>query len=215
MMEAAFGFLGVIVGSFIPWIKESITQKQSRTEEGTYLAVRVICILEEYADACIHVVQDDGTILGQAVEQDNNGVGLYIPQVPIPPGPTFPDDVNWKSIDTKLMYRILSFPNMARSINDSINFVANDIASPPDYYELFEARWEGYINLGLEAIEIAKLLRVKYKLPKETRNTDWDPKQYLDQRKRDIEDRKEKRADDFEKTFAPLVNITNSKGKKK
>lgn len=189
MMEAIFGFLGVIVGSFIPLIKDLLHKKQSRTEQGTYLAVRVICILDEYTDKCVEVVQDDGTVMGQAAERDESGYDIYIPQVPLPKAPFFPDDVDWKSIDGNLMYQILSLPNAVRSTNDSINFVANEISSPPGYEELFEARWEGYSNLGLKAIELVELLRKNYGLPKESPNRwnpDWNPKQYLERKINDL-----------------------------
>ena len=209
MMEAVFGFLGVIVGCFIPWIKESIQQRRSRTENAKYLAVRVICILDEYVDKCVEVAQDDGTVMGQAAEREN-GFDLYIPQVQLPAAPSFPDDVDWKSIDSNLMYQILAFPNAVRSTNDSIRFVANEVASPPDYDDLFEARWEGYANLGLEAIELVELLIARYGLPKKSPNKwnpDWNPKQFLEQKKRDIVDRRAKHS----ATFISLDNIAENK----
>lgn len=214
MMEAVFGLLGVIVGSFIPWIKDSLSKKQSRTEEGAYLAVRVICILEEYLSKCVEVLHDDGTVLGQPAERDENGFGHYIPQVSLPELPIILDDVNWRSIDSKLVYRILSFPNTARSTNESISFVANDIATPPDNDELFEARWEGYANLGLEALSLVDELRKTYKLPESAIykwNPDWNPRQYLKQKKSEVEERQAKRASAFDVAFSSLSESTDNK----
>ena len=196
-MEAVFGLLGVIVGSFIPWIKDSLHQGRLRTENATYLAVRVICILDEYIDKCVEVVHDDGTVMGQAAHRDKNGFEHYIPQVPLPPAPVFPDNVDWKCLDTELMYRILAFPNEVRSIESSIDFVEREIASPPDYDELFEARCDGYTDLGLEAIELVELLKSRYSLkPKRinSKNSDWNPKEYLKKKKQKIEARREQRS---------------------
>lgn len=46
MSNALFGLLGVLIGAFIPWIKEALIRKRIRQEQATYLAVRVICILD-------------------------------------------------------------------------------------------------------------------------------------------------------------------------
>ena len=193
VIGATIGFVGVALGLLVSWIKDSLQRRRLRNEHATYLAVRVICILDEYTDKCVKVAQDNGTVMGQAAERDENGFEYYIPQVPLPAAPSFPDDVDWKSLDSNLMYRILAFPNLVRSTNDSIDFVAQEIASPPDYDELFEARWDGYANLGLKAIELIGLLRAKYGLPKENPNEwnpDWNPKEYLEKKKRDIEVRR-------------------------
>lgn len=210
VIGALIGFIGVVLGLSVSWIKDWFQHRRLRTEQGTYLAVRVICILDEYTDSCIKVVQDDGTVMGQAAERDEEGFGHYIPQVQLPAAPNFPDDLDWKSIDSNLMYQILAFPNAVRSTNDSIRFVANEVASPPDYDELFEARWEGYANLGLEAIELVELLRGRYGLPKKISNKwnpDWNPKKCLEQKKCDIGDRRAKHA----ATFISLDNIPENK----
>jgi hypothetical protein len=194
VIGALIGFVGVALGLFVSWIKDWLERKKLRNQQATYLAVRVICILDEYTDGCVKVVQDDGTIMGQAAERDDNGFEHYVPQVSVPAAPKFPDDVDWKSLDSSLMYQILAFPNLVRSTNDSIDH-ASDNAFPPDYDELFEARWEGYASLGLKAIELAGLLRAKYDLPKENPsewNPDWNPKEYFEKKKRDIADRRAK-----------------------
>lgn len=176
MTEAMFGFLGVIIGSFIPWIKELIHEKRSRTEQGTYLAIRVICILDEYTDKCTEVVLN-------AVGDQNS--------FKLPTTPTFPDDLDWKSIDSTLMYQILEIPNVIRTSNDHIDFVGCEIACPPDYNEYYEACWEDYTNLGLRSIAVAELLRKNYKIPERNHNnwnSDWCPKKYLEQQKQEIDD---------------------------
>jgi len=212
VIGALIGFVGVALGLLASWVKDWLERRRLRNQQATYLAVRVVCILDEYTDNCVKVVQDDGTVMGQPAERDDEGFGHYIPQVPFPVAPNFPDDVDWKALDGNLMYQILAFPNLVRSTNDGINFVANEIASAPDYDELFEARKDGYANLGLRAIKLVDLLRKKYGLPKEPPNQwnpDWNPKDYLQQKIKEIEEKRKRYAADFESAFSPLVSTDN------
>lgn len=191
MSEALFGFLGVLVGSFIPLLKELIVEKRMRTERAKYLAVRIICILDEYIDKCIEVIHDDGSYMGQASERDESGNDIYTPVVKLPAAPTFPDDVDWKSIDGALMYRILSLPNTVRGADNFIQWAGSELAFPPYYEEAFEARQKGYAMLGLEAIDVTDVLRTVYKLPKKplpTLNDEWNPKHILTEKLRKFEE---------------------------
>ena len=212
VIGALVGFAGVVLGLFVTWIKDSFQRKRLRNEQATYLAVRVICILDEYAQKCVDVVSDDGTSCGQPAGRTSSGEEYYEPQVPCPAAPGFPNDVDWKSLDSDLMYRILAFPNLVSSANNGINFVANEVASPPDYEELFEARRDGYANLGLKAIELVRLLRKEYGLPQYPSNEwnpDWNPKDYFEQEKKKVEDKRKRYAADFESAFSPLIPTDN------
>ena len=91
------------------------------------------------------------------------------------------------------MYRILTFPNSVRKENSGILCVQDNIADPPDYEYLFEARQKGYAELGLEAIEIVEELRRLFDLPEISRpdwNSDWNPKKILREKLDEIEKRK-------------------------
>ncbi|HOO82113.1 MAG TPA: hypothetical protein PK513_06395 [Alphaproteobacteria bacterium] len=134
MSEAIFGFLGVIIGSFIPWVREWLNEKRLREKHAAYLAVQIICVLDEYVGKCCEVVGDDGTIMGQ-----------------------------------------------------------------PDYEEFFEARQDGYANLGLDAIELKEALRKKYEIPDENFeiNPDWNARKFLEKKRDGIEERRKQRASHF------------------
>lgn len=180
-MEAIIGLVGVIVGSAITVTKDSWSSWRERRREGSYSAIRLICILEEYADKCIDVVGDDGTVYGQPAGRTNDGEEYYQAQVASPEPVDFPGDIGWRSLKGSLMHRTLALPNMARSTDRHIN-AASDFASPPDYSEVFEARQEGYARLGLEALEIADALRKQFHITVKGRaalNTDWEPKVFL------------------------------------
>ncbi|MGB0921378.1 MAG: hypothetical protein ACPG1C_08665 [Alphaproteobacteria bacterium] len=192
MTEALFGFIGVIVGSLIPWFKDTLENRRSRKEFATYLAVRVICLLDEFAENCVDVVQDDGTAEGRPARTTESGECYCVPQVPLPIVPNFPEDLDWRSIETGLMYRILSLPDAVRRCDRYIS-ASSEHAYPPDYEEVFEARQLGYAQLGLEALEIAGCLRTSYGLPKEVGNQwhfGWDAKEFFEERIRKFDTEK-------------------------
>jgi hypothetical protein len=172
------------------------------------LAVRVICILDEYVDKCIEVVGDDGSYMGQASHRDEDGSEHYRPVVPLPDAPEFPADVDWKSIDSALMYRILTLPNSVRNANSHIQWASDEEAWPPYYEEVYEARQKGYAKLGLEAIAIIDHLRATYNLPEKmhaTQNVDWNPKSILEEKIKKLEEQKPA-------AFSPPENTVTSNG---
>ena len=81
---------------------------------------------------------------------------------------SFPEDVDWKSIKPKLMYRILSLPNQLDMAQKIVAFQATMIAGPPDYEEYFEERAIQYGQLGLDALALADDISETYGIPQ------WD-----------------------------------------
>jgi len=195
MSEAIIGLIGVIVGSIITIAKDFIGALVERRRNARYAAIRIICILEEYAQKCVDVVSDDGTSCGQPAGRTSSGEEYYDPQVEQPNPPIYPEDINWKNISKKLLYRILMLPNVARETDRYISNSAEH-SGPPYYEEVFEARQEGYANLALEALALAAELRREYGLPEATLkalNPDWNPKQYIEDKKKEIDREKDKR----------------------
>lgn len=181
MGEAVFGTIGVIVGSLIPWFRETWSEWRERQRHARYLAIRVVCVLDQYADRCVEVVSDDGLSYGQ-----RDPDGRLRPQVQRPDPPKFPIDVDWRSIDHELMYGLLSLPNEAVEANRSIDWIASELAGPPDYDEAFEARQFEYAVLGIRAIELAGSLQGKYEIPTRGQGK-WNPLETLQKRKKEIE----------------------------
>jgi hypothetical protein len=198
MSEAVFGFIGVFIGAIIPWIKETLNERAQRGRHARYLAIQVIRVLEEFIDKCADVVFDDGTSQGMPAGRSSSGEMYNEPQVDCPNTPVYPDDLDWRSIDTDTLYRIVMLSNMMRSIDLRISDAANQ-DSPPDYGEFFRARWEGYADLGLEAFAICEKLRKSYNLPQ----PDWkyyNPKEIFEEKKAEIE-RQRKRIEDLNRAF--------------
>lgn len=217
MSEAIFGIIGVIVGGAIVIAKDVVAYLLEQRRKARYLAVRVVCSLDQYVEECIEVVKDDGTRAG-AAERDKSGQKFYVPQVSLPEPPAYPEDADWKSIDSGLMYRLLALPNNARSTNRLIWSVDEDTSDmDPDKDELFEARWEGYAALGLDALELAKELRGHrtFNIPARNYysqwNPDWDPEQYLTDAKKAVAERQERRASSLPKMHGTFQEKSGDK----
>lgn len=143
---------------------------RSQSRSARYLAIRVVCRLDAYIRDCAAVVNDNGTCMGER-EHD----GYLHPQIPLPDPPDFATDIDWKSIDANLAYRLLSLSNDIGVANDLIQGASNN-ASPPDFEELFEEREDQYSKLGLKAHTLAQELRSRYQIPtREFGVLDWNP----------------------------------------
>jgi hypothetical protein len=97
------------------WLRE----RQERKRHACYLAIRVVCILDEFRGRCSEIVGDDGTDRGQ-----RNANDCLEAQVSLPDGILFPDEVDWKAVDPPMMYRILQFPSQIKIGNDAISDAA-------------------------------------------------------------------------------------------
>ena len=113
----------------------------------------------------MEVVGDDGTSMGSPAGRTSSGEEFYEPQVQPPPPPSFANDIDWTSLDPTLMYRILALPNRAKETDRIISGRAEH-SYPPYYDEIFDARQEGFTDLGLEALSIADQLRRDFKVAK-------------------------------------------------
>ena len=217
MIEAIFGLVGVVVGSFLTIAKDSVVSWRQRKREGSYSAIRLVCILHEYADYCVDVVQDDGTSHGQPAGRTEDGEEYYVAQVRRPAPPDYPDDIAWRSLPESLMHQILGLPNKARTTDRYIDGEAEYAATPPDYTEFFEARQEGYATLGHDALSLAEQLSNEYRITaahKAELGSDWDPKAFLADK---IAYFKEQRAKDKKRIelaagdLSPILGSNNDK----
>lgn len=193
MSAAIIGLLGVILGSVLTSFKDLVAHFFTRRGNGRYAAVRIIALLDVYAQKCVSVVADDGTCEGRPAGRTGQGEEYYDAQVASPEPPVFPDDIDWRSISFKLMYRILSLPNTARETDRYISASAEH-SFPPDYAEVFNARQEGYAYLGLEAVDLVSELRKEFGLPKASAkfwDWGWDAKEFLQAKVSEIQGRRQ------------------------
>ncbi|MGI8568578.1 MAG: hypothetical protein ACR2KT_05665 [Methylocella sp.] len=182
LISAASGLLGVIVGSGIPWLKETLSERK----HARYLAIRVVCILDKFVEGCVDVVNDDGLREGQ-----RDADGFLDPQVNLPDSPSFPTDVDWRSIKHDVMYRVLSLPRDVEIAKRSISH-SSEFSDPPDFKEFFEDRQYQYACLGLTAAKLARDLRNTYSIPDRDFGH-WNPVKNLRDKKDTIEQQRHAR----------------------
>jgi len=217
MTEAIFGLVGVFVGSFLTIAKDSVVAWRQRKRDGSYSAIRLVCILSEYADCCVDVVQDDGTSHGQPAGRTKDGEEYYVAQVRQPVPPVYPDDLAWRSLPESLMHQILGLPNKARTTDRYINGQSEYAATPPDYSEFFEARQEGYAKLGCDALSLAEQLSDEYRITathKAELGYDWDPKGFLADKIAFFEKQRAKNNQRFEQVVGDLPPVLGSNNDK-
>lgn len=116
----------------------------------------------------------------------------YAPPAP----PTFPSNVDWKSIDHTLMYTLLSMPNQTEAADRAIESAWEYAASPQDFVSFFEERLEQCATLGLAAIAVTRELRTKYRIPIQQFG-EWRTVERLSQAKEDLKKVRETRAERF------------------
>lgn len=186
MVEAIFGLVGVLIGSGISWFQIYWTNRQTEIKNAKYLAIRVVCILDKFMEDCAEVVKDDGLSFGQ-----RNGEGCLEPKVQTPGAPMYPEDLDWRSIDHDLMYKLLSLPSEVVAADRMIKFTEN-IADPPDFEDWFNERKFYYSQFGLEAFRLSEELSNGYSIKKKTYN-DWNPAVDLQQELNAVVERRNKR----------------------
>ncbi|MBZ9942427.1 hypothetical protein LB533_15130 [Mesorhizobium sp. BR1-1-13] len=166
----AFGTLAVTYfGSWLALGRETKLKKEDRDRHAAYLAVRIVAVLDPFVYACCDVVADKGSSDAEGYRHSD----VNAPEL------AFPADVNWKSIDSGLMYRILTLPNEIASARQSMGFVGQHIACPPDYEEWYEERAFQFGTLGIAALDLATELRGKFGIPMRDYSR-YDPRPVLE-----------------------------------
>ena len=156
---AIFGFLGVLVGACVPWLQSAYSENRKRKNSAEYLALRVVNVLEKFILGCADVVLDDGT-----QTEEYNKTGCHQARVQTPIHITYPQDLDWKSIDVKLAFKLLALPNRIDKADSTIG-MCSSTSEPPYFDEFFKARRKIYAEIGLEALKIEVTVREKYGLP--------------------------------------------------
>ena len=97
------------------------------------------------------------------------------------------------------MYEVLNLPVDVEKANSKISG-AFEHATPPDFDEGFEERQYQYSCLALKALNIATELRKFSGLPNRVIE-EWDPMEYVEKKKPEIESIREQRNKEFTKAI--------------
>ncbi len=208
MKEAIIGFVGVIVGSIISWVQSWYSTKREHDKNAHYLAIRVVITLRQYLYKCWLVSVDDGLIQGQ-----RNQDGCLVPQASDPGPIEYPVDIDWKSVDPKIAYRLLSLQPSAESADRAISAAIEFSDGPPDYEDVFEERYLQYSKIGLIVIGLENEICKKYNVPIDN-SEDWNPKEGFEKTLNQVESNRIREAAASKKLFDELSSSESLKEEK-
>ncbi len=160
MGNAWIGLLGVIIGFALKAGLDTLNAFANRRRNARHLAVRVVCILENFVLRCSDTVDKTGKF----------GADGHCIIAPSPPLQPYPEELDWKSINTELLYSILSIPTRISLADSFISSIAEYDGPPWD--QVADEKQLQFAKLGLFAAEISQKLRKKYDLPRD-QDSQW------------------------------------------
>lgn len=177
IISACAGIIGVLLGNSFVAIKEYVTNRIKRNKDTAYIGIIVVSHLERFANGCLHVAYDDGT--EQGLPAGNNGEQNA--PTTLPPGfQPLEISVDWRLLPKDLMYPILRLPDQQEQLQSRLAAIQEYDFSPPDHTEFFLVRRRGYADLGLQASELARRLRMHAGIPLEEPDPkEWSRDQYM------------------------------------
>lgn len=153
---------GGIFGAGLVWFGEWIKSKFINSKKSHYLAVRLIPILEQLLDGCYAVAFDSG-------EEDSEGCYHTTEKHPVW---TLPDDVEWMSIDRKLLERIMNLSKEYYSLQKRIDAEEEHNAFPP-YDEIIYFTQVEFSKFALELDNVLSDVRAILKLDPLEYDDEW------------------------------------------
>jgi hypothetical protein len=182
-------------GHWLGLSRETKLKQDEIDRHARYLAIRMVCILEPFVMRCCDVVNDDGLY-----HEGERHFEVMEPTL------AFPEDVDWKSTEPDLAFRMLGLPNELASADKAISFAGEMISGPPDYDEVFEERAYQYARIGLAAIDIAARLSSIAGLPPKDYSR-WNPRKLLEDAFIEEDKRRKLASENFERTIAKHERI--------
>lgn len=171
IISATAGIVGVILGNSFVAIKEWLHSRSRRKKDTAYLAIIVVSHLDRFANGCLHVALDDGTIYGSPA--GGNGQE-YAPTTKLPEFRPLDIDVEWKVLPQDLMYSILRLPDHAEQIQNKLAGIAEFDDDFPDHTEYFWTRRRDFADLALQVSSLIRRLRAYAGMPlEEPKHGEW------------------------------------------
>ena len=127
---------------------------------AAYLAMRLAVTFEDFASACADTLSNIDVF--RASRGAAGSSTLHFPVMPDFPS----DDDAWRAMDQKVVNRVLSFSGKTASHQRNILFLL-DVNDEEGVHSNFR---ENLVHLGLDALDLAKELRLKYGFAKHESN---------------------------------------------
>lgn len=161
---------GVILGAALIWIGDIVKAWITKSKNAHFLAIRLIPILDQFLDSCYANAFDDGTIQGQPAGKD----GTYETQE-LAPTLVLPADVDWKSINKKLLHRIMFLCTDLYSANKSV--MAEEEEHCGDGGEFIAVRQYQYAKVAIKCDDLLKDVRAIINMPGKEYPEWWNPRE--------------------------------------
>ena len=168
MTQAIIGFAGVVVVSLMVILYQVVVERRDRGKKARYLAVRVVCILDDFIDECQAVMYNADYNL--SLRFDEIQLGLVDFGVPMPTGLILPDDLDWTSIDARFSYDVFSLVNRVAIYARDVQSIHASIDDGGDIGSVFHARRERCQELQTLANDIVDRMRRRWELPVSARS---------------------------------------------
>lgn len=140
---------------------------RSRRRDADFAALYVVLVLEGYASRCASVAGDISTYWSS-----KGAAGTQHINVPEPPD--YGPDIEWKALGIKLTSKVMSFRVHVAHTREMLTDLEEHIGE-----NIIEEAHEHAVRLGIEAIEIAEMIRKQRRLgPAQTGST-WNVKGWL------------------------------------
>lgn len=153
ILAAVIGGISGIGAAFLTSIvmTKGVEKASLRVDKSNsmYLAVQVGSALKKYADACLSVAYDDGYYEAQRAGGDE-----CIPTAQVHDlEPSKIEDIDWKSLPSKLMVDVLTFDDKQQAIRLALSDW-HEYHDPPEHGKYFTDRQLHYAKLGIDAVEL-------------------------------------------------------------
>ena len=207
MSETDPNILSAFIGAFVAVVTIAIkygidlaVHRLSTRKRLSYLCIRLSMKLDRFIIGCADVVSDDGLRWGQT---DIDGQRRE--QVEDPAFDLESLDVEWRVMQPEDLDRVLHLPVKIDRLRAFLRAVQYE-STPPEHPEYFDARRNGYGNLGLEAYDLLVTLRKRAKLPAPVM-PDWDPINKIETTLASLEEAQSRHRESQKRAFAQLKSL--------
>lgn len=150
------GVLSAVCTHLFSMFREWRKDQKARARTASYAALRLSVMLETYAMECARRIEEVKTSLFS-----NGAYGKIHDR--LPDLPSYPEDIDWQSLEPSLVDEVLSFPSLLLVSNDISTFFAD--GNLPEEPEGGTAVCLQHCGCrGIQALKIATQLRRQYGL---------------------------------------------------
>lgn len=192
--------VGTILGALLVWLGEVIKSSYNNSKKAHYLAMRLCPILEQFLDGCYDVAFDEG---------EEGADGCYHSSAK-DPDLVLPNDVEWTSIDKKLLERIISLSTDYYKMKKNLAIEAEFNAHPP-YDEIIYVWRVEFAKFSIKCEAILKDVRAILDLAPSEYPHGLNPLERCKEFLKQAEENKKKAEERHEKLMEEMAKVKGSK----